>query len=215
MKSPRGPVSVYAIVFAFVVTVAAPAGAETSQTPRTGMLTSMFGYERLAPSRSTIAQSQSAFVGQVGYAYRALPSGLFVGGSMEFNFVASLPANGGGNRNALGLALHAGWDIGAATNVLLDGYVAPAVTLAQVGPSADAGRLGLIGGLTLAVPWTSKWFSSLGAGGEDDGVTTLLAFALVLLPNSVGLRAERLSGDDGIRFGALVGWSIPLALWQH
>ena len=176
--------------------------------PRRGLLTSQLAYARLSAAQVPLSVSRDVFVGQLGYARRVGAAGALLGASMEFGF-APIPTHG--LRKALGVGVHAGWDIGAAQAVVLETYAAPVYAWTQGEALQRPRGIGLLAGATLAVPWLQRKAVELAGSHLPE---SLLALPLVLLPNAVGVRIEHLPGDGALRFGVTVGWSFAAALWR-
>ena len=197
-----------ATVVAVVCAFALPAQAD-EPPPHRGLLTARLAYLHLSDAASPVPQAQDAFLGQLGYARRSLPDGLYWGVGLDFAAARS----GAGMRKTLGPAVRGGWDIGAQQNVVLDAGVAPVYAWSQApdpGSTTQAGP-GVVADASVAVPWFHR--AAMAYAQEGDPVR-MLAALLVLVPNTLGVRVEHVPGDGQARFGVLVGWSFAAPLWE-
>ncbi len=178
------------------------ARAEPEPPPRNGLALVAFNFERFPAASSGAAQS--GVFAQAGYGRRLFPSGLYVGGALELGVA--------GGQRELGLGLHAGWDIGSASKVVLDGYLAPVEVRSTAAADPRPSGIGLVAGASLSVPWLTQTFFELAYSSPPESY--FLALPLVLLPQSIGLRFERIPGHQGTRFSGSLGWSFAVPLWE-
>lgn len=182
--------------------------AQTQPTPQPrGLLTSQLAYARLTAAQGATPAAQDTFVGQLGYARRVGSQGCLLGAGMELGF-AQLP--GQGMRKALGIGVHAGWELGAAQQVVLDAYAAPIYAWSQGGAPQHPSGLGVVAGATIAFPGLQRSAVDLAGSHLPESI---LALPLVLLPDALGVRVEHLAGDGTTRVGVTVGWSFAVAMW--
>ena len=178
-----------------------------AKTPPT-MFTMFLAYQWVTPRGRT--PGANGFVGDVGYATSVAGTGLVLGGGFV---VEGRQAVGATTTHAyFGPALHVGWQLDAEHDVLLDASVAP--VFGRVG-SAGGWRTGLSAGFTVAVPIISgkilTWTFDQGGGGEHLPLEGILYLPLLLIPNSIGVRAEVAPGTTGVRMGIELGWSMPIS----